>query len=1222
MTTYPCPVCGAPADLTAGCGGCGRAPDPRAAEVVRLNAELAALAPRVQEALDAYTALAGEFRALRERRDGLAIGVRQSRVDVRAGTAAPAAVLSPAPAAVSATAPTPVHAPAPAVRPETRPVTVQNLLFVLGGLLVGAAAVVFTGVAWATYGAVGRSVALGVVTLLALAVPPLAARRGLRGTGETFAAIAMLLVVLDGYGAWYVDLFGLGGVPGAGYAAGVCAVTAAVGVGYGLATCLAAPRFAALAAIQPVAPLLAAEWEAGVRGWSLAFTVTAVASLAVARLAGRELRVVAWALYGCGQVLSGVSALVALLQPGPVAVPALVGGAALLSAAALVAAGRLARSAPLRTVAAAVAVLALGGAVVRPLAQLAPSVLLVAAAATVLGLALAAHLARRPLTYPDALGARIGAVVAVALLAPVAAGMAAANALGTVAASLPAWEGGSGTGPPFDWQVPAAVALATAALALAAPAGWRRGIAVAGAAVALLALPVPWWALVPLELAAAAVLALGLLPARPASPAATPEAALAARPDVAPAGRPDVVPAARPDVAPAARPDVAPVGRPDVAPAARAAARRTDWRVAAVAGPVAAVLAGHAILVSLIRPWSATAALGTLVAIGVAALALAERTGARVPSLGNPTGVIPPAFGDRAGVIPPAPGARGRANGVDIVRRVAFGVGLVAWPAAAACGVFAGGAAEPWPARAGLVAATLLLLPVAVLGGRAARPYAVAALAVAVTGAALWPDLAGAGDPTGLYPALGLLVLATAYRAVRPADGGSRAGGRGAGRGPTNGRESLVAAAVPHGLVLLAVLVPLSYVLFLEPFRWLGDIWNGAPADADPGLPSGGPAAVLLLAAALALVGWRAAAVLAGLVGVVAVVAAAEAPWPVVPGASLALGTAVVLAFTLRRGGRSYGVPIGCLMAAPGLAGLLPTEAATLSGLGFVVVAAAVVGAAGATEAVRTGGWLAAVTAGGAFAIAATLAGGQPLARGAYPLLGVAALALGLVVLPRLRGRRMERVALDAAAHASAAVALVLTIGEARHAAAVCTLWAAAVAARAVAPGETARRALALVSGGSVLLAWWLLLTAESVALTEAYTLPAAAFALVAGHVALRARPAIGSWVGYAPGLAVALLPSLASILVADGQGVRRLLLGLGALLAVLAGAYEKRQAPLVVGGGTLVAVALHEVLVWDLLPRWAYLAVGGLVLIAVAMTYERRLRDLRRLRGAIARMT
>ncbi|WP_460849981.1 SCO7613 C-terminal domain-containing membrane protein, partial [Phytohabitans suffuscus] len=275
-----------------------------------------------------------------------------------------------------------------------------------------------------------------------------------------------------------------------------------------------------------------------------------------------------------------------------------------------------------------------------------------------------------------------------------------------------------------------------------------------------------------------------------------------------------------------------------------------------------------------------------------------------------------------------------------------------------------------------------------------------------------------------------------------------------------------------------------------------------------------------------------------------------------------------------------------------------------------------------ATAAARLGGWLVAAVAGGALAVASTLAAGMPLARAAYPLLAVAALALALAAWLRIRSRRAERGALDAAAYATAAAALLFTIGDARHAAAVCTLWAAAVAVRAVAPGETARRPLALVSAGSVLLAWWLLLGAERVAVTEAYTLPAALLALAAGHLALRGRPGIGSWVGYGPGLAVALLPSLASILAAEGQGGRRLLLGLGALLAVLAGAYERRQAPLVVGGAVLAALAVHEVLVWDLLPRWAYLAVGGLVLIAVAMTYERRLRDLRRLRGAIARMT
>ena len=40
-----------------------------------------------------------------------------------------------------------------------------------------------------------------------------------------------------------------------------------------------------------------------------------------------------------------------------------------------------------------------------------------------------------------------------------------------------------------------------------------------------------------------------------------------------------------------------------------------------------------------------------------------------------------------------------------------------------------------------------------------------------------------------------------------------------------------------------------------------------------------------------------------------------------------------------------------------------------------------------------------------------------------------------------------------------------------------------------------------------------------------------------------------------------------------------------------------------------------------DLLPRWIYLAVGGLTLITLAATYERRRRDVTRLRAAVGRM-
>ena len=54
--------------------------------------------------------------------------------------------------------------------------------------------------------------------------------------------------------------------------------------------------------------------------------------------------------------------------------------------------------------------------------------------------------------------------------------------------------------------------------------------------------------------------------------------------------------------------------------------------------------------------------------------------------------------------------------------------------------------------------------------------------------------------------------------------------------------------------------------------------------------------------------------------------------------------------------------------------------------------------------------------------------------------------------------------------------------------------------------------------------------------------------------------------------------------------------------------------------------VALHEltpyvVQVVDALPRWLPPALAGLLLIAVGATYEKRLRDARRLREALGRL-
>jgi hypothetical protein len=94
-------------------------------------------------------------------------------------------------------------------------------------------------------------------------------------------------------------------------------------------------------------------------------------------------------------------------------------------------------------------------------------------------------------------------------------------------------------------------------------------------------------------------------------------------------------------------------------------------------------------------------------------------------------------------------------------------------------------------------------------------------------------------------------------------------------------------------------------------------------------------------------------------------------------------------------------------------------------------------------------------------------------------------------------------------------------------------------------------------------------------------------------------------------------------LIAGDGHLLRRLLLGAGALAVVLLGAATRLQAPVVIGGGVLTAVAVHELaLVWELVPRWIPLAAGGLLLVGLAMTLERRRRDLARVRAAVGRMS
>ncbi|MFG2164113.1 SCO7613 C-terminal domain-containing membrane protein [Micromonospora chersina] len=1202
-TGYPCPGCGAPADLASGCPGCGRPPYPPAAEVVTLDREIAGLTPRVEAARVAYQELAGRLSTARQRRAELAARIRLE---------------IPAPRPVASAPPVPVRpqpAPVP-VRPggaETSTRAVQSLLFVLGGLLLGTAAVVFTAVAWAAFGVAGRALILLAFTALALAAPLVARARGLRGTAETFAAVGLLLVLLDGYAAWSVDLFGVAGWPGSRYAALVGGIGAAVAAGYARLSRLTVPWFAALLTAQPVLPLAAVAAEPSAAGWALVLTALALGDLVVVvALRGRVAPTGAGAAGLAGQVGPGAGAGgqgVGLAGGGPVQPDpgARVGGAAAGGGpAAAPPPGWPAAIAPVRNAPSAalagwvlawvghgVALVLAAGCALVPLVLgraagtplLAGGPLLVVALALFAGALAAAGRTHRLISagllvpvvatalirpvaalrpgllllaagivvlalagavraLPAGLrtGPRLGAFLVAAGLGQVATVLTGLVAAATAAAAFPAWEGGrTAEVPSWGWQLPVAVLLTAGAVALLAPRVARPVVGVVGGALAVLAAPAVTATPWPLVLVADLAAATALL----------------------------LVVVARP--------------------------RRRKPTVV-VTALTAAVLLGHALLVGCATPAGAGAVLAVLAVLGT---------------------------------VVAARGRRGR-GAQPVIAGVALAVALLAVPAGVAVALLGLGAPSWWQLRGGTAAVAVLV--VAVLAVRRHWPdlhgYASTGLAVALAAVGLGPLVVPGAEPVALYAAVGALLALAAGGGARP--------------GPA---PRAVGAALA-GLALLAAAPTALAVLLDLPVR----PWSGVPAvEPVPVAARAGLVLVLLgaVAAAYARIvtpdrraaadasGWWLPALAAlpfGAVALPVLLAAAGAPWPVVPALVFGTGVAALLLAALA-GPRPVAplvlLPLGVVLTAPGLGGLLATRAGTLAGLGVLVVAATVAGAAGRPAEVRLTGWLGAVAAATGFAVTAALAGGLPLRTAGFAVLAVAALTLHATPTLRARTARaggpVGAVALEAAAQAVALLALLLTGGALRHAAAVCVLWGLAVAVRVLRRGETpARRwGFAAIGGGSELLGGWLLLAAGGVAVLEAYTLPAAALALGAGLLALRSRPGLNSWLALGPGLGAALLPSLVSVLAApDPQPARRLALGLVALGAVLGGAARRWQAPVVLGTATLVPLALHELARgWDLLPRWIFLGLGGLALIALAATYERRRRDLARLRAAVGGM-
>ncbi|WP_157974723.1 SCO7613 C-terminal domain-containing membrane protein, partial [Glycomyces dulcitolivorans] len=150
---------------------------------------------------------------------------------------------------------------------------------------------------------------------------------------------------------------------------------------------------------------------------------------------------------------------------------------------------------------------------------------------------------------------------------------------------------------------------------------------------------------------------------------------------------------------------------------------------------------------------------------------------------------------------------------------------------------------------------------------------------------------------------------------------------------------------------------------------------------------------------------------------------------------------------------------------------------------------------------------------------------------------------------------------------------------------------------------------------------WWLLLAAQEVDTVEFFTAPPAAVLFLIGLWRLERRPQSGSWSTLALPIVIGMGPSLLLAL-GDGEPARRVGVGAAAIAVIIAGLGRRWQAPLVLGSVALLVLTINELtLVWDYIPVWIPPAIGGAVLIGAGATFEKRRRDIARIRDGLKAM-
>ncbi|WP_353814255.1 SCO7613 C-terminal domain-containing membrane protein [Agromyces sp. SYSU T00266] len=264
-------------------------------------------------------------------------------------------------------------------------------------------------------------------------------------------------------------------------------------------------------------------------------------------------------------------------------------------------------------------------------------------------------------------------------------------------------------------------------------------------------------------------------------------------------------------------------------------------------------------------------------------------------------------------------------------------------------------------------------------------------------------------------------------------------------------------------------------------------------------------------------------------------------------------------------------------------------------------------------------GWVAAT--GAALVRGSALATGRAsdLAVEFWPLI---ALAIGLVATVLwIRDRVEPTGAAEAALAASVAAASLPTAlaiiagrdADLRAAVLLIVIGAIHVASTATRARPFGGPVLGWTSLAVAVIAGGLALGSGAVDPFDLVTVPIGATLVAAGAVRLRRSPALGSWMALGPGLAVLLVPALLADWT-DPELWRLVALGAAAVLAVVAGATLRLQAPLLLGGAVLLIHAVAQLWPWitqlyEAVWWWLWLGIAGALLIAIAATYERQMR-------------